>query len=152
MSFLFQKVGRGAAEIFKICKNGESSAIGPGNAVCYDFTTDSDGVTVILPTTAAFGLFAGVVANGVTLAASGADGQYGKVQIYGIHGGVMVGVANSAYKGNPLVPYNSSGVMTLGVTHVTSISTANPEIQFVWAAANVANSVYTGLTCFIRAM
>lgn len=152
MSFLFQKVGRGAAEIFKICKNGESSAIGPGNAVCYDFTTDKDGKTVILPTTAAFGLFAGVVANGVTLAASGSDGQYGKVQIHGIHGGVKVGVANSATIGSPLIPYNASGVMTLGTTHATSISTANDSIHFVWAAANAANSVYTGLTCFIRAM
>lgn len=152
MSFLFQKVGRGAAEIFKVLRNASATAIGPGNAVCYDFTTDANGKSVILPTTAGFGLFAGIVAMGTTLAASGSDGQYGKVQIHGIHGGVKVGVGNSAYIGNPLVPYNASGVMTLGVTHVVSTSTANEAIQFVVAAANVANSVYTGLTCFIRAM
>jgi hypothetical protein len=152
MSFIFQKVGRGVNEIFVVAKNGESSAIGPGNAVCWDYTTDKDGKTVILPTTAAFGMFAGVVAYGKTLAASGADGQWGKVQIYGHHAGVKVGVATSAYPGNPLIPYNASGVMTIGVTHVASISTSNAEIQHVWATATAANSVYTDLACFIRAM
>ena len=152
MSFLFQKIGRGTAEIHKILRNASSSAIGPGNAVCYDYTTDSNGKSVILPTDATLRLFAGVVAYGKTLAASGTDGQYGKVQIYGHHAGVKVGVATSAYPGNGLVPYNASGVMNVGVTHVTSISTANEGIQYVTAAATCANSVYTDLVCFIRAM
>ena len=152
MAFIFQKVGRGTAEIYKVLKNGESSAIGSGNAVCYDYTTDKNGKTVILPVIASFGLFAGIVAYGKTLAASGEDGQWGKVQIYGHHAGVKVGVANTAGLGNPLVPYNASGVMTIGVTHATSISTANENIQFVWAGSVAANSVYTDLVCFIKAM
>ena len=145
MSFIFQKVGRGTAEIFKILKNGESSAIGQGNAVCYDFTTAKDGKTVILPTTTSFGLFAGVVANGVTLAKSGSDGEWGKVQIYGLHGGVKVGGGVTASLGDALVPVNSSGVMTVG-------NSTNIDVQFVRAAANATTTIYKGLTCFIRAM
>ena len=152
MSFLFQKVGRGATEIYKILRNASSTAIGPGNAVCFDYTTDKTSKSVILPTTAGLRLFAGVVAYGKTLAASGTDGEWNKVQIYGHHAGVKVGVANSAFPGMGLVPYNASGVMTLGVTHVTSISTSNEAIQFVTAAAIAGNSVYTDLVCFIRAM
>ena len=152
MSFLFQKVGRGTAQIFKILKNSSATAIGPGNAVCYDYTTDADGTSVILPTTAALALFAGVVAQGKTLAASGTDGQWGKVQIYGHHGGVKVGNGTSCYPGVGLIPVNASGVLSVGTTHVSSISTANEYLQFVVACSAVASSVYTDVTCFIRAM
>lgn len=74
------------------------------------------------------------------------------MQIYGHHAGVKVGVGATAYPGMGLVPYNASGVMNIGVTHVTSISTANEGIQFVTSAAIPSNSVYTDVVCFIRAM
>jgi len=155
MAFIFQKVGRGTAEIYKILKNGTTSALYGGTPVCYDYTTDSNGKTVILPTAAAFQLFAGVVANGNTLAASGSDGQYGKVQIYGHHAGIYVG-GSSIIVGNPLTPVNAVSYMTLGVTHVTSGSLGNAEIQFAVAGAigcSLATSTF-GATCvgFIRAM
>ena len=155
MAFVFQKVGRGRAEIFKILKNGESSAVGPGNAVCYDYSTAADGKAVILPTTVLLGLFAGVVASGVTLAASGSDGQYGKVLIYGHHpamrwSGATIGI------GCPLVPVNGTGAMQIGATHATSINTANAEIQYAWAGENmvIASSLYSYGTRvgFVRAM
>ena len=155
MAFIFQKVGRSRAEIFKILKNGSSSAITPGDAVCYDYSTASDGVAVILPTTVLLGLFAGFVADGVTLAASGTDGQYGKVQIYGHHpamrwAGATIGI------GCPLVPQNATGAMAIGATHATSITTANNEIQYAWAGTNmvIASSLYSSTTHvgFIRAM
>ena len=153
MSFLFQKVGRGKAEIYKILKNSTTSAIGPGNAVCYDYTTDADATSVILPTTAALKLFAGVVAYGKTLAASGTDGQWGKVQIYGHHAGVKVGNGTSCYPGVGLVPVNGSGVMGVGTTHTTSaVEAINSDIHFAIACSAVASSVYTDVTCFIRAM
>ena len=152
MSFLFQKVGRGATEIYKILRNASSTAIGPGNAVCFDYTTDKTSKSVILPTTAGLRLFAGVVAYGKTLAASGTDGEWGQVQIYGHHAGVKVGNGTSCYPGNGLIPVNASGVLSVGVTHVTSISTSNEAIQFVTACSAVVSSVYTDVTCFIRAM
>lgn len=155
MAFIFQKVGRGKAEIYKILKNGSTSAIGPGNAVCYDYTTKADGLAVILPTTAMLSMFAGVVAHGKTLAASGSDGQYGKVQIYGHHAAVYVG-GSSLIPGNPLVPVNDTGYMTLGVTHSISAVTANDQIQFAVAGTTgcaIAGSTFgNSMIAFIRAM
>ena len=152
MAFIFQKVGRGTAEIYKVLKNGTTSALYGGTPVCYDYTTDSNGKTVILPTTAAFQLFAGVVANGKTLAASGEDGQWGKVQIYGHHAGIYVG-GSSIIVGNPLVPKNAVSYMTLGVTNV---ATANAQIQFAVAGAigcTLATSTFGARGVgFIRAM
>ena len=155
MSFIFQKVGRDAASIFKILKNGSSSAISPGDAVVYDYTTAKDGLAVILPTTALLAMFAGVVAEGVTLAASGSAGQYGKVQIYGHHAACKW-VGSSTPIGTPLVPANATGGMVVGVTHVTSNSTANEGIQFAYAGelSTIINSLYsaTGKIAFIRAL
>ena len=155
MSFIFQKVGRAKAEIFKILKNGSSSAIGPGNAVCYDYTTAADGYSVILPTTALLNMFAGVTAAGTTLAASASDEEYGKVQIYGHHTACKW-VGTSVPPGAPLIPANGTGGMVAGATHVTSINTANGEIQFAYSGESVThvNSLYsaTGKKAFIRAM
>jgi hypothetical protein len=155
MGFIFQKVGRSKAEIYKILKNGSSSAIAPGDAVVYDYTTAADGIAVILPTTALLNMFAGVVAAGTTLAASGSDGEYGKVQIYGHHTAVKW-VGSSTAIGTPLVPVNATGGMVIGATHVTSINTANSEIQFAYAGelTTIANSLYsaTAKKAFIRAM
>ena len=155
MSFIFQKIGRAKAEIFKILKNGSSTAIVPGDAVVYDYTTAKDGYSVIIPTTALLNMFAGVVAEGTTLAVSGTDGEYGKVQVYGHHGAVKW-VGTSVPPGMPLVPANDTGGMVIGKTHVTSINTANSEIQFAYAGESVThvNSLYsaTGKKAFIRAM
>ena len=152
MAFIFQKVGRGRAEMFKILKNGSSSAIVPGDAVCYDYTTKADGLAVILPTTALLEAFAGCVAEGTTLAASGTDGQYGKVQVYGHHAAARYAIGESLPAGQPMVPANATGGMALGVTDAT---TANPHIQFAISGESVtrARSLYsTPKVAFIRAM
>ena len=156
MAFIFQKVGRGKSEIFKILKNGSASAIVPGDAVCYDYTTKADGLAVILPTTALLGMFAGVVAEGTTLALSGDDGEYGKVQTYGHHAacrwvGATVGV------GTGLVPADATGGMVINTTHTASTTEAfAPQHVFAWAGelSTLANSLYssTAKKAFIRAM
>jgi hypothetical protein len=154
MAFIMQKVGRSKAEIFKILKNGSSSAIAPGDAVCYDYTTAKDGIAVILPTTALLNMFAGCVAAGTTLATSGSDGQYGKVQIYGHHTAARW-AGTSTPPGTPLVPSNATGAMVAGATHVTSINTANSEIQFAYAgesSTHVTSLYSTAKVAFIRAM
>jgi len=152
MAFIFQKVGRDRAEIFKVLKNGSTSAIGPGNAVCYDYTTKADGLAVILPTTAMLPMFAGVVASGKTLAASGEDGQYNKVQVYGHHPAVYV-AGSSLVPGHPLVPVGATGYMTLGVTNV---ATADVQIQFAVAGttgcAKASSTFGNSMIAFIRAM
>lgn len=154
MAFIFQKVGRGVNEFFVIAKNGETDARAGGEAMCWDYTTDSNGITVIEPTTAGFGFFAGVVAHGTTLAASGADGQYGKLQIYGHHAGIYMGIAGaSALKGNPLVPSNATGSMVVATTHTASTATTiDTHLIFAWAAANAAGSLFTRTAGFIRAL
>ena len=152
MAFIFQKVGRSKAEIFKILKNGSAAAIVPGDAVCYDYTTAADGISVILPTTALLGAFAGCVAEGTTLAVSGDDGQYGKVQIYGHHAAARYDAGESIPAGQPLVPVSGTGEMNVGVTDAT---TANPHIQFAFSGESVtrAKSLYsTPKVAFIRAM
>ena len=155
MSFIFQKVGRGKAEIYKILKNASATAITPGDAVCYDYSTSVDGIGVVLPSTLLLNMFAGVVAAGTTLAASGSDGQYGKVQVYGHHAAVKW-VGSSVAAGTPLVPVNATGGMVIGATHSTSINTANCEIQFAYAGetSTIANSLYsaTAKKAFIRAL
>jgi len=155
MAFIFQKVGRGRAEMFKILKNGSTSAIGPGNAVCYDYTTKADGLAVILPTTAMLQMFAGVVASGKTLAASGEDGQYNKVQVYGHHPAVYV-AGSSLVPGHPLVPVGDTGYMTLGLTHTAATSASNAEIHFAVAGTTgcaIAGSTFgNSMIAFIRAL
>ena len=154
MAFIFQKVGRGVNEFFVIAKNGEADARAGGEAMCWDYTTDSDGITVIEPTTAGLGFFAGVVAHGKTLAASGTDGQYGKLQIYGHHAGIYMGIAGAtAVKGNPLVPSNLTGSMVVATTHTAStVEACNVHHIFAWAAANAAGSLFTRTAGMIRAM
>lgn len=156
MSFIFQKVGRSKAEIFKILKNGSATAIVPGDAVVYDYTTAGDGYSVILPTTALLGMFAGVVAVGTTLGASGTDGEYGKVQVYGHHTACKW-VGSSTPIGAGLVPVNASGGMAVGTSHGASTTEAtNERFMFAWAGelTTIANSLYsaTGKKVFIRAM
>jgi len=154
MSFIFQKVGRDAASIFKVLKNGSSSALAPGDATVYDYTTTKDGLAVILPTTALLAMFAGVVAQGVTLAASGSAGQYGKVQIYGHHAAIRV-AGSTVIPGSPLVPVNATGAMRLGVTHATSIqevSDANLQFAVAGSSQYIANSNYSTIPGFIRAL
>lgn len=152
MAFIFQKVGRGKAEIYKVLKNASTSAIVPGDAVVYDYTTKADGLAVILPTTALLEAYAGCVAEGTTLAKSGEAGQYGKVLIYGHHAGARYACGESIAAGQPLVPVNDTGEMNIGVTDAT---TANPHIQFAFSGESVtrARSLYsTPKVAFIRAM
>lgn len=156
MAFIFQKVGRGKAQVFKILKNGTTSAIAPGDAVVYDYTTAKDGYSVILPTTALLGMFAGVVAEGTTLAASGSDGEYGKVQVYGHHAAVKW-EGSSVAIGDGLVPVNGTAGMAVGTSHGASTAAAVSErFMFAWAGelSTFANSVYssTGKKAFIRAL
>jgi hypothetical protein len=156
MAFLMQKVGRSKSEIFKILKNGSATAITPGDAVCYDYTTAADGIAVILPTAALLGMFAGVVAVGTTLAASGTDGEYGKVQIYGHHTACKW-VGSTTPIGAGLVPVNATGGMAVGTSHGASTAEAvNERFMFAWAGelTTIANSLYsaTGKKAFIRAM
>jgi len=154
MAFIFQKVGRGKAEIFKILKNGSSSAITPGDAVCYDYTTAKDGKSVILPTTAMLTMFAGVVAVGTTLAASGSDGEYGKVLAYGHHAAIRI-AGSTVIPGSPLVPVNGTGAMKLGVTHADStVEAQDMDLHFAYAGTTIliANSLYATGVGFVRAL
>jgi len=92
------------------------------------------------------------VAHGKTLAISGEAGQWGKVQVYGHHEGVLV-AGSSIIPGNPLIPVSDTGYMTLGVTNV---ATANPQIQFAVAGttgcAKAGSTFGNRMIAFIRAM
>ena len=146
-------------QVFAICKNGESSALSGGSAVCYDYTTDADGNTVIEPTTAMLYAFAGVVANGETLGTSGNHEEYGRVQVYGHHPGVyMAGTTVTA--GAIMHPVDSASYVTLGVTINDANSTALDNVMngAKWIVAGEAACVIATSTfgntykAFIRAL
>lgn len=75
----FQKINRSDPEkVFIVVKNSWSTAaLAEGNVVCWDYTTDADGVGVTKPTTALLKLVAGVAAGAIAV------GDYGLIQVYG---------------------------------------------------------------------
>jgi len=78
----FQRINRSDPEkVFITAKNSYStSAVTAGQAVCWDLTTDIDGVSVTKPTTALINVPAGLVES-----TSIAAGEYGLIQVYGIN-------------------------------------------------------------------
>src|SRR5262245_44989328 len=87
---LFQRINRTSPEkVFVVAFNSYSTAaITNGQAVNWDFITDSDGVGVTIPLARATN--AGVAAAGIVASASIASGDYGLIQVYGFHSAVRV--------------------------------------------------------------
>ena len=154
---LFQKINRSDADkVFIICKNGEAFQMLGGTPVNFDYTTDSNGNTVILPTTAYFRFFAGCVADGEVMGTSGQPDQYGKVQVYGHHPGVyMLGTTIAA--GNILQQVTGKSYFSLGVTNAWTM-TAEPQVGLDFVTAGQAACLLATSTfgntykAFIRAM
>ena len=143
-------------QVFGVFKNGEAFYINGGTAVAVDYTTDADGNTVILPTTAMLHAFAGCVKDGETIGTSGQPNEYGLVQTYGHHPGIyMAGTTVTA--GAMMAPVNTKSYVTLAVTHADSTTEApNESIAFITAgttaclkASSTFGNTYRG---FIRAM
>lgn len=128
---IFQKINRSDPErLFMICKNGTNATLVPGTPVCYDFNTDANGNTVILPTSQ-LRLFAGIVGN--TIGASGMPNQYGKVQYYGYADKIMVGVS-TVTPGAILMAVSGATFLQLGVTHASS-ATETPTEAYCYVIA-----------------
>lgn len=154
---IFKRIKRdGPDQVFVICKNGATSKFDGGTPVCYDYTTDANGYTVIQPTTAMLHAFAGIVADGDTLGTSGQPDEYGKVQVYGHHPGAFI-AGSTVSAGAMLVPVNAKSYLSLATTHATSATeTPNESIAFVVAgttACLIASSTFGNTyKVFIRAM
>jgi hypothetical protein len=111
---LFQRLNRSDPEkVFIVVKNTYSTAaITVGQVVCFDYTTDADGVGVTQPTTALLKLAAGVVET-----ASIAVGDYGLVQVYGHNANALVDGTTGIGIGVPLKVKNGSFALDVaGVT------------------------------------
>ncbi len=87
---LFQRINRSSPEkIFVVAYNSYSTAaITNGQAVEWDWATDSDGVSVTKP--AARATTEGTAAAGIVASGSIASGDYGLIQVYGYHSAVRV--------------------------------------------------------------
>jgi hypothetical protein len=109
--------------VYGVFKNGEAEFLDGGTPVCVDYTTDADGNTVILPTTAMLHMFAGCVKSGETLGTSGQPNEYGLVQLYGHHPGVYM-AGSTVTPGAILHPVDAVSYLTLGVTINKANSTA----------------------------
>jgi hypothetical protein len=117
----FQKINRTDPEkVFIVVKNSWSTAaLAEGYVVCWDYTTDADGVGVTQPTTALLKLAAGVAADAIAV------GEYGLIQVYGhcttatVDGttGVNVGVALQAVNGAWNLAKGNVGVTAAGASY-----------------------------------
>lgn len=135
MAFM-QRIQRGQPEAqFANLYNSEAStAITVGQPVCYDYTTDADGVGVLIPTTAHLQFPAGLVKT-----ASIAAGDYGLVQTYGHHASGAVEGTTDVAIGDPLVMSNTNAYLT----KATLVTNAIGQFKacFVAGAAQAADSV-----------
>jgi hypothetical protein len=118
----FQTInGTDPEKIFIIVKNSyATAAITVGQVVCFDYTTDCDGIGVTQPSTALLGAVAGLVAD-----ASIAAGAYGLVQVYGhMASGAVGGGTTNVTAGHPLTAANASFTLVMATTTgVNSINT-----------------------------
>lgn len=112
----FQKINRSDPEkVFIVVKNSYSTAsLSEGNVVCWDYTTDADGVGVTRPTTALLKLAAGVAAQ--TIAA----GDYGLIQVYGHCTTATVDGTTGINPGVALQPVNNAFNLAIGNVGVTA--------------------------------
>lgn len=102
---LIQRINRSDPEkVFIVVKNSYSSAaITVGQPVCFDYTTDADGVGVTQPTTALLTMPAGIVESSEIAA-----GDYGLVQVYGHNANALVDGTSGTEVGAPLIMQDGS--------------------------------------------
>jgi hypothetical protein len=120
---MFQRLIRTDPEkVFIVVKNSYSTAaVTRGQVVCFDYTTDVDGVGVTQPSTALLKHAAGIVAD-----ASIAAGDYGLVQVYGHNAGALVDGTTGVGVGVPLKTAN--GVFNLVIAGVTATGASYPFV------------------------
>lgn len=116
---LFQRLNRSDPEkVFIVIKNTYSTAaITVGQAVCFDYTTDADGVGVTQPTTALLEVPAGIVET-----ASIAVGDYGLAQVYGHNANALVDGTSGLAAGDTLQIANGSFDLVKDATEVSGAS------------------------------
>jgi len=151
---IFQQISRSDADrFFSICKNGEASRLVPGTPVCFDFNTDANGNTVILPLDSHLRMFAGIVGN--TIGTSGQPDQYGKVQVYGYAPTIYVGTS-TVTPGAILMAVSGATFLKLGLTHAAS-TTETPTEAYCYVIAGTTynagtNNAPGAIRGIIRAM
>jgi len=128
---ILQRVNRDDPEkIFIVVKNSYSTAsLTNGQAVCWDWTNDADGVSVSIPTATENVCggtdFAGVVAETI------AHNDYGLVQVYGYHSAAKV----RSLSGSGHVYHESRQAVVAGSRLVAGVTAA-----FVLEAVTVAET------------
>ena len=141
---LIQRVNRSDPEkVFVVAYNSYStSAITVGQAVCWDLTTDIDGVSVTRPATALLNVPAGLVAS-----SSIAAGDYGLIQVYGINASAYIDGSSGTAGGSALRCVD-------GVFSLLRVSTAWVHGGFVFnsGAVDSTGAAAGSQKVFIRAL
>lgn len=111
-------------------KNGSGGALANGDVVIWDATAD-DGITVTTTATAGSNAVAGVIVDSI------ADGEYGRMQIYGYHSAVKVDGGTTDVAADTLIgtggtakyAYTTTGVGTvLGRTLAAATSATTAKV------------------------
>lgn len=132
----FAAVGKGGWDnIYTIVKNGEAVALYSGTPVCYDLAV-KDG-SVLIPVTADFQVPAGVIAEGVTLAVSGGDKDWGAALVRGWHTGIYM-FGNTVTAGAQMILVTGKSYISLATTfaHANSIGEGGAIMNIVVIAGS----------------
>jgi hypothetical protein len=161
---IFQRINRTNPEkIFLVAYNSYATAsLTNGQAVCWDYATDANGVSVTMPPAIAVNggfAFAGIVSE--TIAA----GAYGLIQVYGYHSAIRArasstsgsGATKAIAKGTPLRMSQQSSTASLAATAfcLEACQTKSTTILLQPGAfAFAANALWTtaAIAGFIKAL
>lgn len=141
----FQKINRSDPEkVFIVVKNSYSTAaITVGQIVCFDYTTDADGVGVTLPSTALLPHVAGVVST-----SSIAAGDYGLLQVYGHNADCLVLGTTDVAAGDQLIATNAQ----FYAAKAAATDLHDACVAFLVAGEAYTTNVAAAKKVFIRAL
>lgn len=135
---------------YRWVKNAEtSSAITVGQAVCHTASDKADLTkSVKIPATASLGLLAGVVAS-----TSIAAGEYGWIQVFGVHEAIVVTATTNAAiaAGGSLKSANAVSYLTLDKAMNTAPSYKNTVLALE-AVATMATPVTSAIAGFVSCL
>jgi len=127
--------------------NSVSTTLALGSAVVWDYTTDADGVTVILPTTALLKNFAGVVSPAAIVGK-----KFGLVQVYGHNADALVDGTTDVAAGDPLTISNGSANFTKATALAYTTGDKNQYSYIVVAGQAYTTATAAAKKVFIRGM
>ena len=127
--------------------NSVTTTLALGSACVWDYTTDKDGVTVILPTTALLKMFAGVVSPKAIVGKT-----FGLVQVYGHNADALVDGTTDVVAGDPLTIADGSANFAKALALAYTTGDKNQYSYIVVAGQAYTTAAAAAKKVFIRGM